>query len=377
MFASARSRLRNLFKHQPVGRRRTRQELGTAAEVFEPRVLLSASGVLSEQSQLNPLILNDYAVVQAADLNTLDNPDFSFFLWNPATGQNRQLNISNLQNGLRTNTTPPDMIDGNAYSQLIFGNFTGRSDFDDQFYWNPQTGENFAVISRDDDSSPVVVNMISPSAINGGEFQNVAVGDFSDAPGEELFFWDQNSGKNRLISITTGVVQTNVIEPTAINGEFKVVRAGNFDGVGTDDLFFWDPASGKNRLVSLTQSTAEGPVAIEQITTNFIADVAINGNDYSQLIISDYEPNGRVDMFFWNPQTGQNRLALFSETDGTVTIDTNCIEPTAINGNDFTTAVAFYTYLEPFRDDDPVTPTILFIDPVTGMNRRFSTPQPV
>ncbi|WP_166830836.1 Calx-beta domain-containing protein [Thalassoroseus pseudoceratinae] len=175
---------------------------------------------------------------------------------------------------------------------------------------------------------------INNGAINGN-YQKIVSGSFDgiEIMADDLFFWDPRSGANRIV-YGHGNIQTNPIEPGALNGnDFTEVIVGNFNDGRQTELFFWNPRTGRNRLVHLSNGIVEG--AIE---TNVIPSTAINGNDFTTVVAGNFNGDATTDLFFWNPVSGRNRIAHFQTVQvgldsDVVNLQTNVITPTIINGS--------------------------------------------
>ncbi len=211
---------------------------------------------------------------------------------------------------------------------------------------------------------------VMPSVINA-DFEIVISGNFDGTPTaneiqDDLFFWNSVTGANRIV-FSDGTVQNSPIDPTTINGgDFTDVLMGNFDENGSSDLSFWNPATGNNRLVHFTGST--GSVATN-FETNVVPSGVINGNDFPMAVVGNFDGAGPDDIFFWNPTSGRNRLVHFETvTAGSDTdlnnFQSNVVDITAINGNDFQEI-----YVGEFIDGG--VDELLFLNLDTGANRRI------
>ena len=171
-----------------------------------------------------------------------------------------------------------------------------------------------------------------------------------------------------------------VIPIAAINGEFDQVVAGDFRPGGLSELLFVDFASGRNRLVELKSvlSTSTSAltdvefVGFDRLTNDAIDPTALNGNDFSTLVVGDYNLDGVDDVFAFQPGSGRNRLFL-NTTDsaaGNVSFSTvtQPIQPTVING-EFSQIEAVFVEAE----DGLFSFGLAFWDPITGRNRRTFT----
>ena len=229
-------------------------------------------------------------------------------------------------------------------------------------------------ILNDDLRSNLAVFRSSPipaTSINGNDFSEFFSGNFDGVPAsldsaDDLFFWNPTTGANRLI-FGNGNVQDNPFPVAALNGnDYTDVLIGDFDEDGSHDLFFWNPATGRNRLLHTTVATNSLGAGFE---TDIIPPAAINGNDFTTAVVGDFDGGGPADVFFWNPVTGRNRLAHFAtETVGSDTglnaIETNVVDATLIN-SDFE-SMHVGQFVEGGLDE------IFFVNLTTGKNRRIS-----
>lgn len=334
-------------------RRRRRCRLGhfNAAEVLESRVLLSAtSPVNTLDAQVRPDAINgSYNRVVSGDFNNEEIDDG--FYWNPLTGANRFIDVGFTSNDIVTNPVSPGAINGNDFTEVIVGNFmesfNAETTGEELFFWNPVTGRN-RIVSVD--SGQIFTNVIDPRSINGNDFTVAQAGRFIDNDGlSELFFWNPATGRNRMIQLEAILIsdqprflreQTNGIDPKAINGnDFTEIVVGELDGFSFDEMFFWNPVSGKNRVIVLATGDANSPVNVIAEETDAVDPAAINGAVYTNLVIGDFDNDGNDDLFFWQDRSGTNRV-VFNEDplDLEFRIETNCVNPISVNG-DFETMV--------------------------------------
>ncbi len=363
MFRRVQQTLRRLTNSNP-SRRRSRALVPLAAEVLEDRVLLTADGLVDITTNVVPTNLignNIYLGVISGDFNGNDAPDLLF--WDPPSGRNLLYTDSG---GVVVNVIAPTAINGNAYTLFTAGNFNGDG-VDDAFFWNPSTGENRIVAL-----STIFTNVVAPGAINGNDFTQILTGNFSSQETTDLFFWNPSTGRNRFITFNDtntappvmNNAQTNAIQPTAINGnDFVTVVAGRFNNDTTDDLFFWNPDTGRNRTIT-TQVTL-GTVSQQGLFTNTISSSALNGNDFNRLTVGQFNQTTTEtaeDLFFWNTDTGRNRLATGDDSaaNPVFTVDTNCVAPGALN-----TAYNAVVTL----DNDTGFDTLFFWGRISGANR--------
>ncbi len=284
----------------------------------------------------------------------LADPDDLFF-WNPITGANGIV----FGDGREQNSVVPALLlNGNDFAEVVVGNFDNGGG-DDLFFWNPATGRNRLIhfnggAAGTNVTATVETAVIENPAINGNDFLQIAVGDFNDDNLDELFFWNPTTGRNRTVDFMAEVpgtvtivetIQTNAVPVSEINGnDFQFIRGGQFDFGDPEDLFFVNLATGKNRILIFDADVVGSGVSFVDSKTNRIEPTAINGNDFTEIAIGDFDDNRLDDLFLWNPATGKNRTALATLFDADpFVISTNDIEPLAVNGNDFDQVIPFFS----------------------------------
>ncbi|WP_166832093.1 beta strand repeat-containing protein [Thalassoroseus pseudoceratinae] len=240
----------------------------------------------------------------------------------------------------------PIEING-PFTLTVSGNFDNSpsetdATADDLFFWDPASGANRIVFG----DGSVQDNPFAPTDINGNDFTQVRIGDFDNDAGHDLFFWNPSTGRNRLIHAnggTTSVVGTmenNVVPVILVNGnDFEQFVVGNFDDGGPEDLFFWNPVSGANRLVHFEVVTPGMDTDFNNQQTNVIAPSWVNG-DFEIVLSGQFLDSSLDELLFVNLQTGQNRLvSLTAVTPGTTTnfdsADIDFLPVTLFNGNDY------------------------------------------
>ena len=348
----------------------------TATDTFRLTVLSRPEAVVTDQP-IDRFAINGFPQVVQGNFDGGDGGEDLFF-YNPLTGANRFV-----MNGVAgftnlTNAIDPTALNGNDFTQLVAGDFGGAAGFTDLFFYNPLTGKNRMVTFQGPGVLKVDTNIVDQTAINGNDFTNVTSGNFlvsAANDGDDLFFWNRTTGKNRIVAFnstspspTQAAVQTNFVDPAAINGnDFDTVVTGNFNGTGLDDLFFWNRTTGKNRHVTLVQSGGLGsPVIQDTVMTNVISAGALNGNDFIELTVADYDGDGDDDLFFWNPQTGRNRAAFVDNTNGiSYGLETNGVAAGAINGGTFQIVIGL-------NFNGGAEDELFFFDPIGGFNRLAS-----
>ncbi len=357
--------LRNRFAriwNQLTAKRRRKQHVPMAAEVLESRVLLSASSAFVGDAALDPTAINgSYEQLVAADFDDMGSIDY--FFWNPLTGENRI--VVGEDSSIITNLVPPTSINGNDFTQVITDVFVeeaeSQTDGTQLFFWNPATGRNriaslsgfLRVVFGNQEqlqnrgflqTAAIDDNVIPTNLINGNDFTTVVSGALEDLSVEaDLFFWNPATGRNRTIILDTvnegpefRAVRSDVIERSAINGnDFTDIVISNLSGGSSEGLFFWNSVTGKNRAITFDDFVTT-PATVFRVETDLIAPGAINGNDFTTIISGDYDGDGDDDLLFWNSTTGRNRLATNTPepflTLPRYDVETNCIAPGAING---------------------------------------------
>ncbi|MCA9138519.1 MAG: VCBS repeat-containing protein [Planctomycetales bacterium] len=166
---------------------------------------------------------------------------------------------------------------------------------------------------------------------------------------------------------------TNLDRPiaySAVGSIFDQMVTGDFDGDGRLDIFFWDTATGSNRLAraygrygSELQFLDVGDGAA---TVDPVAPPAINGNMFTHMVALDFDGDGRDDIWFWNPETGENRIATNFDPDQHSPFDVIAqpVHPAAINHRAYTNVVA-----GDFVDGSDQKDELFLINHVTGENR--------
>ena len=265
----------------------------------------------------------DFTHVYAGNLDEGGGTDL--FFWNPLDGRNRLIHLNgetgNVVPAVQHNFVSVRQINGGDYSTLTIGNFDGGG-ADDFFFWDPVSGRNrlYHLAASNpgfaSNISNVQTDVIDRTIING-EFQAVRVGQFIAGGMDELLFIDLETGRNRIVSLSgtrpgisssLATFQTDVIPQSVFNGrEFDQIEVADLNGDGLDDVFAWNTVTGVNR-VSLTDPT---PGTTPKIVKNLFGSRGIN-NDYRRVVRLTDELFSSPDfdeLFFWNPETGQNRVS--------------------------------------------------------------------
>ncbi len=271
----------------------------------------------------------------------------------------------------------PSVINAD-FEILVSGNYDGTPTAsevqDDLFFWNPTTGAN-RIVFRD---GSVQDSPVDSSAINA-DFTDVLSGDFDENGSSDLFFWNPATGANRLVHFAGGTgsvattFETNVVPAAAINdNDFPEAVVGNFDGAGPDDLFFWNPTSGHNRLVHFETVAAGSDTDLNNFQTNVIDTTAINGNDFQDVFVGEFVDGGVDELFFLNKATGANRRIEFAALTSGVTSGVGSIENGSLGSqagfNGFEDRIVQIVDLNGDGLDD-----VFLWDPTTGANRTALT----
>jgi hypothetical protein len=214
-------------------------------------------------------------------------------------------------------TTPdgflnPLAINNHDYRRVVSGDFNGDGR-DDLFFWHPQTGENRIALAVGQDGAvefQVLDKPLPPATMNHDEYQEIVAGDFNGDGRDDLFLWHP-SGANKTLrpdpSVTSSLafeIRQSEIGPGHVNG-FHQVAAGDLDGDGFHDLFFWQTGSGVNRIVRGGASFLTSPFVL---ATNEIEPLDVGGG-LDAVIAADFQGDGRHELFFWDRESGANRVA--------------------------------------------------------------------
>ena len=296
------------------------------------------------------------------------------FFWDPVSGVNR---IVFGDGTSQTNSIPPSFINGGDFTKVVSGNFD-NVDGEDLFFWNPVTGRNRLV--RLSGTTRMVSagfenNIVEPTAINGNDFTQFVAGNFDEGGAADIFFWNPVTGRNRMVHTLPAVMgdtqstfQTDVIPANEINGnDFQRIDVGQFVAGGPDELFFLNLSSGRNRTASFSVDMPGTRSSFAGSQTNQIGGTQLNGNAYSRVAIGDYNNDDLDDVFAWDPRTGANRVGLTNvNPDQLSEVFSNLVDPSQINGNDFSVLISRNAGEGQTVGDDE----LFFWNPITGRNRQ-------
>ncbi len=319
----------------------------------------------------------DFEQVQAGDFDG-NGVAGDLFFWNPQTGRNRLITSDGTQ---FDDVVNPLAINGSMFESFVVGNFDDGG-VDDLFFWDPQSGTNRIAHMSFDDVTPqamteIETNVIGQQWINGRDFTQVVAGDLDGAGPDDLFFWNSATGQNRLAHLETATagtdtdlnnVQEDTVPATSINGnQFEGVVIGNFSPMGVDELLFLNTTTGDSRLVNLSVDMAGVSTSFVGIEPNVIPPTLINGGTHPGFTVTDFNDDGLDDVFFWDPVSGANRLAVFDELFENVQVLEDQIDRTSVNG-DFGTVVS-----QAAGRSGDATGGLFFWNPESGLNRQSFT----
>lgn len=369
---------------RPSRRRHKRRWMARTIETCEERVLLSGAPLTTvNDSPLAPPAINGFEQSASGDFDGDGEAD-DFFAWNGGSGANRFV-IRNGNNFVfTTNAIAPGAINGRDFVHVVAGEYDGNNTVD-LFFWNPVSGRNrLAHINTTTNvvNATVETNVVPTGAINGNDFQNITTGEFSDGGTEEVFFWNQVSGRNRFVlfnTVTAGqdtdlnFVETDFVDPRGINGNaFRLVRAGNFSPddnasiFDNDELVFVNLTTGDVRVFEVeTIDTGSSVVEKKTISSDVVNPAAFNGDLFQHVVVGDFNNDNFADVFLWNQFTGQNRIGFADPNadEATLNIDSNCVAPGAVNGNSYSSVIAI---------EEPGADSLFFVSLNTGLNRLVS-----
>ncbi|WP_166820007.1 ELWxxDGT repeat protein [Thalassoroseus pseudoceratinae] len=212
---------------------------------------------------------NDFSTMVAANLD--NNGPEDLFFWDPRSGRNRIVHYTAANLGsdtgvgaIQTNVVPTTALNGNSYQSVHVGEFiAGGSQLPELMFISLATGANRIVELSSNAGlqtgfSNFRNNVLPPSAFNGSDFSQIAIGNVNQDGLDDVFAWAAGRGRNR-VALTNpnpsslSTVETNPVNPGAINGEYDhVVRLTDqvFSNSLTDSFFFWDEITGRNRRAS-------------------------------------------------------------------------------------------------------------------------------
>ena len=220
---------------------------------------------------------------------------------------------------IETNAVPMSAINGD-FSQVVAGRFADDQTDSLFFWNPQSGHNRFVHVDAESSATPIATNSVQTNhlpeaSINGNDFETVQVGQF--ATNEiSLLFVNFQTGRNRRVNLMPAAmgdetqlldIETNVLDTTAINGGvYRQLVIGDFDGNGFDDLFAADPLDGRNRLF-LHDNDPNG--GLFELLDSPIAPAAINGASEGQFA-SVAAPSAfqADDLFFWIPGLGVNRV---------------------------------------------------------------------
>ena len=291
----------------------------------ENRLIFGNGGRQDNPIPIGAVNGNDFTHILAGEFNSAAGSDL--FLWNPTTGRNRLIHTVAVELGeievtIQSNIIAPSAINGNDFQHFVAGNFDDGG-LTDLFFWNPSDGRNrLAHLQTGSNDSETIANIqtnvVAPTLINGN-YRSIHVGQFIAEGPEELLFFNLQSGENRRVSFDGDVLgqstqfggfQSDFVPPTAFNGsEYQQIEIGDFNGDSVDDVFAWSSTTGANRIAlsNLTPSTSTN------IVDRVVDPGAINGDEYERVVrLTDelFSSPETDELFFWNPATGRNRIAV-------------------------------------------------------------------
>ncbi|WP_166831048.1 hypothetical protein [Thalassoroseus pseudoceratinae] len=365
--------------------RSKRRGLARTIETCEERLVLSGAPLTTVvDSPLAPPAINGFEQSAFGDFDG-DGQDDDIFAWNSVSGANRFVIRSGNNFVFTTNAIAPGAINGRDFVHVVAGSYDGNGTTD-LFFWNPASGRNrLAHINTTANlvNANVETEVVPTGAINGNDFQNITSGEFNDGGSEEIFFWNQVTGRNRFAVfnvVTTGQdtdlgrIETNFLDPRGINGnDFRLVRAGNFSPDGPDSFFdndelvFVNLTTGDVRVFEVeTVPGPSGPIVKKTPTDDAVNPAAFNGDLFQHVVVGDYNDDGFEDIFLWNQFTGQNRIGFADPNADTpsLNIDSDCVPRGAVNGNAYSSVVT----IEETGGD-----SLFFVSLNTGLNRLLSS----
>jgi RHS repeat-associated protein len=320
---------------------------------------------------IDPAHIDDGLVALVGDFNGDGRSDLFFWWPQEKNGVPNGTNRLFLSNGSGGFTGPFQGIgtgDIDAGDQVAVGDFDGDGKSDLYFWWRgpSMTGTNRLYLSNGNGTFWKHENPISTDGIDDAALAEWRVGDFDgDGKSDVLFWWRQTgngmtAGTNRLfLNYVTGsgfARYDDEISPAAIANADKLL-VGDFNGDDKADLFFWWKTSGANTLY-LSRGRGNG-------TGTWTGGTAITAGDIDgadQIALGDFNGDGHADLFFWWKTSGANTLYL-GRGDGAFSAHPTAIPAAEIVGGDNDQVL-----VGDFNGDGKSDP--YFWWPATGVNKR-------
>jgi FG-GAP-like repeat/Lectin C-type domain len=226
---------------------------------------------------------------------------------------------------------------------------------DDVLWRNDRTGEN-AVWLMDgfnnlnaDGSSQKFLTIVPDT-----NWKMIDAADFNADGKADILWHNESNGENAIWFIDASTTTSDgrytsdeqffATPIRNINTNWKMIGAGDFDADGKADIAWRNEVTGEN-AIWLMNGTSSTPVASKTDGQKFIT--SLSGTDWKIDTIGDFDGNGKSDLAWRNPRTGENAVWL--------------VDATRLNGQNFFTD-------EKFIVDENGAPVV-----VTDTNWRLET----
>jgi hypothetical protein len=210
-----------------------------------------------------------------------------------------------------TNTIPAGSIDQDP-DKMRVGDFNKDGRSDAYFYWKA-TGQNRLYFSNGDGSFLEYLNPIPVGEIDQSP-DNLVVGDFNGDGRSDVYFHWKATGQNRLYLSNGNGTFTGYMDPIIaadLDANPDNMLVGDFNGDGRSDVYFHWKSTGRNWLYF---SNGDGTFIKN---SNSIPEVQVDASP-DNMLVGDFNGDGRSDVYFHWKVTGINRLYFF-KSDGTFT----------------------------------------------------------
>ena len=113
----------------------------------------------------------------------------------------------------------------------------------------PEDSDTLVFVTFNGQDTAFVRNGVVSEADHIPVIDAVLEGDFSAAPGTDIFLHTTGGAPDGIIHVTpTGTSATSSFRPEVVNGYYPQAFVGDFDGNGLDDIFWYASGTDRSRL---------------------------------------------------------------------------------------------------------------------------------